>query len=231
MSDTDSFIDEVTEELRRDQLYKNLRKYGWIAILLVLLIVGAAAYSEYRKAQARAEAEALGDSMVAALAADDSSARASALAAIDPPSDEAAIVLELLEAAEQADAGNVDAAVASLDAVALSAEAPEMYRRIAQFKSLALQTETMPAADRRIGFEALAQPGSPMRLLAEEQLALIDLAEGDAEAAIAGYQAILNDAEVTADLQQRALQVIVALGGEPDLGALSGAVGLTGNDN
>ena len=39
----------------------------------------------------------------------------------------------------------------------------------------------------------------------------------DAEAAITRYQTILADAEVSSDLQQRALQVIVALGGEPDL--------------
>ena len=36
MSDTDSFLQEVSEELRRDRLYRNIRKYGWIAILFVL---------------------------------------------------------------------------------------------------------------------------------------------------------------------------------------------------
>ena len=41
MSDTDSFLQEVSEELRRDRLYRNIRKYGWIAILLVIVIVGA----------------------------------------------------------------------------------------------------------------------------------------------------------------------------------------------
>ena len=231
MSDTDSFIDEVTEELRRDQLYKNLRKYGWIAVLLVLLVVGGAAFSEYRKAQARSQAQAMGDALFAALDADTSEGRAAALSGIDPTSPEAAAVLGLLEAAEQADAGNVDAAVASLDAVAVVAEAPEMYRRIAQFKSLTLQAETLPAADRRIGFEALAQPGSPLRMLAEEQLALISLAEGDTDAAIAAFQSILTDAEVTADLQQRALQVMVALGGEPDLGARGASGSTTGDGN
>ena len=63
------------------------------------------------------------------------------------------------------------------------------------------------------------------RLLASEQLALIDIETGDTDAAINRYQAILSDAEVSADLQQRALQVIVALGGQPDLedtGGLNG---------
>ena len=51
MSDTDSFLQEVSEELRRDKLYRNIRKYGWVAILLVILIVGAATYREYLKSQ------------------------------------------------------------------------------------------------------------------------------------------------------------------------------------
>ena len=57
VSDTDSFINEVTEEVRRDQLYGYLRKYGWIAAVAVVAIVGTAAYVEYSKATAAAEAQ------------------------------------------------------------------------------------------------------------------------------------------------------------------------------
>jgi len=53
VSETDSFIDEVSEEVRRDQLYGVFRKYVWIALGAVFLIVGAAAFNEWRKAQTR----------------------------------------------------------------------------------------------------------------------------------------------------------------------------------
>ena len=56
-----------------------------------------------------------------------------------------------------------------------------------------------------------------LRLLAEEQLALIELEQGETEAAIDRFQSILADAESTSDLQQRATQAIVALGGTPEL--------------
>ena len=49
MSDTDSFIEEVSEEVRRDRLFRLFRKYAWLAILLVVLIVAGAALNEYRK--------------------------------------------------------------------------------------------------------------------------------------------------------------------------------------
>ena len=32
----DRFIDEVTEDLRRDRLFLMLRRYGWIAVALIL---------------------------------------------------------------------------------------------------------------------------------------------------------------------------------------------------
>ena len=39
MSNPDSFIDEVTEEVRRDRLFRLFRKYGWIGGVVVALIV------------------------------------------------------------------------------------------------------------------------------------------------------------------------------------------------
>ena len=62
----------------------------------------------------------------------------------------------------------------------------------------------------------MAVPGKPLRLLAEEQLALLDIEAGETEAAISRLQAIQNDAETTAGLRQRASQLIVALGGTPE---------------
>ena len=216
MSNSDGFIEEVTEELRRDQMMATLKRYGWIAVLVVLLIVGGAAFSEYRKAQTRAQAEGLGDAILTALNNDEAAARVSGLQAVEAIDPQAAAVLALLTASEQLAADDLGGAVANLDAVAANSEIPLIYRQIAQFKALTLQSESMSAAERKQGFEALGAAGGNLSLLAQEQLALIAVQEGDIETAIATYQAVLSDAGVTPDLQQRALQVIVALGGEPE---------------
>ncbi len=222
MSDTDSFIDEVTEEVRRDRLYASLRRYGWIGALVVVLIVGGAAWSEYQKAQERSSAEALGDQILGALESESPEARQGQLETIGTDGAGAQAVVSFLTAAQASELGDVETAVALLDAVAVNGELPEMYRQIAAFKSLALQAETMDPAARRQQLEAMAVPGAPLSLLAQEQLALQDVAEGNTDAAIDRYQAILTDAAVSSDLQQRALQVIVALGGTPDLESLPG---------
>lgn len=217
MSNTDGFIEEVTEEVRRDHLYGLLRRYGWIAALVIVAVVGAASYSEYRKAQERNRAQELGNAMLAALAVNEDAGRAQALAAIEADGASSAAVLSMMTAATQADAGDTSAAVETLNALAVDGDVPEIYRQLAQFKAITLQGTDTPVADRRQALEAMAQPGNPLRLLATEQLALTDIEMGEGQAAIDRYQSILADAEVTADLQQRALQVIVALGGEPEL--------------
>lgn len=217
MSNPDSFIEEVNEEVRRDRLYGYLRRYGWIAALAIFLIVGGAAFSEFRKAQAKSQAEALGDAMLAALAENADGDRPQALAAVEATNPGARAVLEMLRAGELIAAGDSAAASDALQQVAVMADVPEVYRQLAQFKALTLPDTGMSEPDRRQALEAIAVPGNPFRLLAREQLALAELDAGNRDAAMEGYQALLTDAETTPDLQQRALQVIVALGGEPEL--------------
>lgn len=223
MSDTDSFIEEVTEEVRRDRLFGYLKKYGWIGIAAVVLIVGGAAWSEYRKAQVEQAAQDLGDSILLAYDGTDQAVRAQALSEITTATPSAQATLDLIAATELAESGQVDAAVTRLMAVAENGDIPEMYRNLATFKALLVQSDTLDAAGRIAGYEQIAVPGHPLRVLAEEQLALIAAETGDTDSALEQLQSILSDAESTQGLQQRALQAIVALGGEPDLSALQNA--------
>ena len=221
MSNTDSFIEEVTEEVRRDKLYAALRKYGWIGILAVAAIVGGAAYSEYNKAQARAQAEATGDSMLAALQLDESVERAAALALVEVENPSASAIVSLMTAAEQSSAGETESANETLQSVANAQDLPLIYRQIASFKALGLSAAELPVEERRAGYEALSQTGNPLRLLVTEQLGLIDIEAGDTAAALVVFQGIIDDSEATADLQQRSVQLMIALGAEPDLTQLT----------
>lgn len=213
MSQTDSFIDEVTEEVRKDRLFAMMRRYGWIAVLLVLLIVGGAAYFEWSKAQDRNAARALGDEIVSALALDAQSARAEALAAIDAPNPASAAMLDLLVAAEQA--GSSPAAAAErLIALAENPDAGQVYRQIATLKAVALPGSGIDPATQRNLLEGIAMGSGMTRLLAEEQLALLDVEGGAREDALERLVRIVNDAEATQGLIRRASQMIVVLGGD-----------------
>ncbi|MBU2982700.1 tetratricopeptide repeat protein [Lentibacter algarum] len=214
MSDTDSFIEEVSEEVRRDRLFALMKRYGWIAVALVLLIVGGAAYNEYRKATRMAQEQAMGDSIISALENDDTAERRAALEAITPENPGTAAIVALLKAQEATAADDREAAIAALQAISNSADTPLVYRQIATFKLLGLQAKTVDAATRRAGYQTLVGTNPQLRLLAQEQLALIDVEEGKAETAIEALQAIVSDEESTVGLRRRASQLIVALGGE-----------------
>ncbi|WP_417839085.1 hypothetical protein [Tritonibacter scottomollicae] len=222
MSDTDSFINEVTEEVRRDRLFLMLKRYGWIGAVVVVLIVGGAAWREYSQAQARSEAQAVGDAMTTALAADDSSTRAEELAAITSDSLGAQAVVDMAEAAALADAGDVAGAATILDGIATTADLPQVYRDIAAFKSVTLQADTLSAEERRLRLDTLAAAGGSLQYLAAEQLALLDIEAGDTDAALARLKEIAASAGVSRDLQERVSQVIVALGGSPEADAQEG---------
>lgn len=215
MSETDSFIDEVSEELRRDQLFALMRKWGWVAILAVVLLVGGAAFNEVRKARASKAAQELGDQLIAALEVDEGAARAEALGAIEAPG-AGGQVARMFAAAEADPESDPAGAVAALEAIATDEAAAPIYRDIARFKALLLQGETLDPAARKAGFETLAVPGKPLRLLAEEQIALIEAETGETAAAIARLSAIAEDSEVTQTLRNRVSQLIVFLGGAQD---------------
>ena len=78
MSDTDSFIDKVSEEVRRDRLFVLMRKWGWIPILLVVLLVGGATFNEWSKARWRSSAQALGSDIMDAVQLADAADRSAA---------------------------------------------------------------------------------------------------------------------------------------------------------
>lgn len=217
MSNTDSFIDEVSEEVRNDKLYGAFRKYGWIGIAAVVLIVGGASYNEFQKAQTSSAAQATGDSLINALDANEASDRVDALQAATLEAPEAEVVRQFLLSSEQVIAGDPAAAAAGLEAFQASApEASQIYKDVAELKALLLAGDSVAREDRRARLEALAQPGAPLALIASEQIALLDVEAGNTDAAVERLQGLILDAEATAGLRQRASQLIVALGGEPE---------------
>ena len=210
MSNPESFIDEVTEEVRRDKLYATMRRYGWIGVVAVVGIVGAAAFNEWQKANARAAAESLGDSVLEAISVEGSAERAEALAGVAAQG-EAAAVLKLLSAAEaEGEAGRP-----ALEAVAADANLPRLYRDLATLKLVLMPGAGDPDA-RIAALEPLTTAGAPFRVLAEEQLALAYIDKGETQEALDRLQQIWLDDQSTAALRRRVGDLIIALGGTPE---------------
>jgi hypothetical protein len=213
VSNPDSFINEVTEEVRRDRLFALFRRYGWIAVVAVLLIVGGAAVREYQAAERRQQSQAFGDAVLNALDRNDPAERQAALSGVDAAGQRHGLLGLLLSATPDADK---PAALAALASVADDATLPVSYRDLATLRRVILAGPDLPLAERRAALEGIAAPGRPFRTLALEQLALLSVEAGDTAATITALNALLQDQEATPGLRRRAGQVIVALGGTPD---------------
>lgn len=210
MSNPDSFIEEVTEEVRRDKLFALFRKYGWIAGLVVVGLVGGTIWTEWSKSRADARAEAFGDALIDALDQGTPAERREALAAI-PTDGEQTAVLQLIMASDPDE--DPAATLAALEKLAADSTVPVVYRDLAVLRRVLVGGTDLPLADRRSALQQIAQPGRPYRTLAEELLAYLLVEEGKTDEAIAAMTALVQDQEASSALRGRLGQMVTALGG------------------
>ncbi len=216
MSNNESFIDEVTEEVRRDKLFAMFRKYGWIGIVAVLGIVGGTAFNEWRQSRAEARAQAFGDAVLDALDLGATDERIAALGDVPATGEQAGLLGLMLSTDPESDK---TATLAALEAVSNTADLSPLYRDLAVLRRVTVAGADVPLADRRAALQAIAIAGRPYRVLAQEQLAILLIEEGKRDEAISALTALLQDQEASQGLRRRAEQMIVALGGSlPEAG-------------
>lgn len=214
MSNTESFIEEVNEELRNDQLYAIFRKYAWIGALVIVGIVGGAVYVEYSGSQRAAEAAAAGDALATALEASTPAERAAALGAVSDTHENAAFVAELSRANELAASGQNEEALASLDAAKALAPSTPAFQDLLVLKTVLLRGNEADPQKTLTLLEPLTAVGRPYRLLALEQAGYAQIASDDIEGALETFKTVSEDASTGEGLRGRANQMITALGGD-----------------
>jgi hypothetical protein len=210
LSNPDSFIEEVTEEVRRDRLFGLFRKYGWIGVVVILALVGGTAWTEWQKSRDAARAEAFGDALIDALDHGTPEERREALASV-PATGEQVAILNLILGSDPAE--DKAATLAALESVANNAALSPAYRDLAVLRRVLVGGADLALADRRAALDGIAVAGRPYRTLAAEQLAYLLIEEGKPDEAVVALTALTQDQEASAALRARAGQVVTALGG------------------
>ena len=223
VSNPEFFINEVSSEVRRDKFYKFLRRYAWAGVLVVLLIVGGAAYREWSIARDRASAEALGDAIISAYGLE-SAQRADGLRTVQAGSGDAKAIVRMLAAEEAINAGRLNDAITSLDSILADSDVSDVYRDLASFKSILLRSPSLAPDETIRLLEPMAAPGKTFRVLALEQIALANIGAGRHALAAQQLHELSSDVESPFSLRQRVQQILPTLeaSSDPQSGSVVG---------
>jgi len=214
LSNNESFIQEVSEEVRRDRLYRILKKWGWIGIAVIVALVGGASFNEWNKDSKMNSARNLGDRVLSAVGNKDSIE----LKDIETSNLSQDIFIKNLLSAILLSDNKLDASKKALEEIRDLPGITKTYRELNAFKLglLVLKEDNLTGDERFSVFEGLVEPGSPFRLLAKEQQALLLIEQGKLELAIKALSEISVDSETTASLKRRVTQLRISLGGDPN---------------
>jgi hypothetical protein len=222
VADHDSFIREVTEEVRRDRLFGLWKKYAPFvigALVAVVVVTAIMSWLDHRSEMAAREA---GGRLLDASRAESADTRAAQLLDLADLSEGGLSAIAHLQAgAALAETGDRMAAADAFDAAAdaAAAEGEEAIAALAEFRAILLRAPETGYLNTVNALSVLAEAQSPMRLLALEARAAAHIDNGEIEAARADLQAILGDSEATEATRQRARELAATLGPAPDAAA------------
>ena len=227
------FFREVDEELRRDQMKQLWDRYGlWLIIAALAITLGTAGFRGwqwYSDRQAQQAGQVFYDAVL--------QARADPAAALAPLQNLAsgrtgyADLARLRLGGAQAESGDIEAALATFEALAQDRSADQLIRDIARIRSGYLMIDRSDLAAMQASIEDLAGDGEAFRHSAREILGLTAYRNGDYARAAGYFETMMADPALPADLRRRGETLQALLAGRLPAGARTGAAHDNDNDN
>lgn len=204
----DSFIREVNEELRSEQMRAVWRRFGPIliggAVAIVIGTAGFVGYEYWRESKAAVS----GDQFLTALELAGENKTDEALSALKTLEAEGAgsypLLAQLRSATLLEQKKDMAGAVSAFDAVAADNKAPVALRDVAKLRAAYILVDTGSYDDVAKRAETLSADGNPMRGSAREVLGLAAYKAGRTDDAVKLFQQNADDAAIPANLRQRA---------------------------
>lgn len=218
----DSFIREVNEELRSDQMKGAWRRFGrYVIAIAVLIVVGTAGKVAFDYWDDN-RSSGTGDQFLAAMKLADENKSDEALAALATLEKEGhgayPVLARMRAASVQAQKGDNAAAIAAFEAIGKDQSIPEAVRDAARMRAGWLLIESGTYEQVSAAVEEMAIPANAFRHSAREALGLAAYKAGNMVQARQWYQAIADDAASPRNIANRAqimLDNITASGKAP----------------
>jgi hypothetical protein len=214
VADTDSFVQEVTEEVRRDAMFAAWKKYGpFVVGAIAIVILGTAASAWWTNSQLSAK-RAAGGAFIEAQSVEAPNDAAEAFLSLSRESEgDYAAMAGLRAGASFGAAGDVERAVEQYEAVAAMADVDPRLTDLATLRTIMIRADTMEPSAMVDALQPLAMAGEPWRAVALEFTAAAHVRAGETEAAIEALSTLFSDETTTPAVQARAREMIAALGG------------------
>lgn len=218
MSD-DSFLREVNEAVRQEELKRFWNRYGlFIMAGAVIIIAGVAGYKGWNYWQAK-QAQSTGSRFIGALILEEDGKPQDAKSAFEDiaangPQGYRVLSRFQLAAAEAKD-GDRKKAVEAYEALAADSSLGAMLQDYAKIRAATLLVDDAPFDDMKKRVDALAEGDGPWRNSARELLGLSAYRNNNVSEAERYFQRIMVDPEATQNMRRRA-QMMLALTVESD---------------
>jgi len=211
------FFREVQEDLQRDRFLKLWRRFRYPLLGVVVAIIAAVVVVVIIRdaGKARNEQDGTRYAEAAKLLADGKpadAAKAFEALATDASGGYAALA-RLREADAKAGAGDIDGAVAALDALSKDNRVDRVYRDLASLLAAERLIDRAPIEEVNSRLSLLLAPDSAWRSLAAELKGLAELKAGKIDQARATFEALAGDQSTASGVRFRAAELLSSLGG------------------
>ena len=195
MVESESFIKEVSDEVKRDRLFKVLNKFKWHLLALILILVGAVGGYEYYKFDSKSRAQENGELLISAIESLKENGQ-SVTEKIDNKL--TSILIKLNEANYFEEKGDMKSASAAYNHVISKYGENKFFNHYSKFQLYLMDpAESLSDVKKIKILDELSAPDSPLKLLALEQKLYLYVKINDLENIKLQTKLILSDQAIT----------------------------------
>jgi hypothetical protein len=224
---TSSFVREVDEELRKEQMEQTAKKYGGLfAVVAVVVLLLAGGYLLWKDRQAKRAGVATEELKKAFDLAGEGKPKAAteALSKLHDEGDAVRASARLAEAAMALEQNDKKAAIAQYAAVAGDKDLPDAYRDLALIRQTVVEYDSLKPDEVIRRMQPLAESGKPYFGTAGELTGMALIAKGQNKQAGELFAKVAADKQLPDSLRSRAVQIAGSLGVDASASLPSAAI-------
>ena len=205
MVESESFIKEVSEEVKRDRLFKALNKFKLPLFALITLLIGAVGGYEYYKFDKNAKAQKNGEFLVSAMENLKNNGQI-----ISEQTDHKliSILVKLTEAKYFEEKGNIERATTAYNHIISKYGENKFFNHYSKLQVYLMDPAKSLSEKKKIELlDELSAPDSPLKLLALEQKLYLYIKINDLEKITRLVSLILSDQAITPEQVSRIKEV------------------------